>query len=312
ILTALGSTFGTVLGLDIDINKLIENELQKKNSELSHLVDQAIANQVNLKDKLEPIWQKLQKPHNIIKNTGESLFLSIRPVSTSYESHSITDKLLVLNLRSDAYFDLSSKNPAHEKSISSLPPLTVSNNTRSGFDLALKAELDFDSINSTIDRLLELKNEIEVEGYKISLDDAKISASGQNLMVELDIGGAVSGKIEGFAKIYNDSVNHNINIDLLHLEVKQGDIELELANIVFGDFLDDYVEEYGGFNYKSTIEKIPQYIQKGISKGKSGDKWHPIIDNMDIHIHALELTNQAIVIQAKGTGGASIQIDKLN
>lgn len=301
-----------VLGLDIDINKLIENELRKKNEELSALVDRAIANQVNLKDKLEPIWQKLQKPHNIIKNTGESLFLSIRPVSTSYESHQITDTLLIVNLRSDAYFDILSSDPTSQKIITELPPLISSNTSGTGFDLAIKAELDFDSINSTIQSLLRVQNEINVEGYTISLDDAKISASGQNLLVELDIGGAVSGKIEGFARIYNDSIHHNINIDLLHLEVKQGDIELELANVVFGDFLDDYVEEYGGFNYKSTLEKIPHYIQKGISKGKSGDKWHPIIDDMDIQIHAMELTNKAIVIQAKGSGGATIQIDRLN
>jgi hypothetical protein len=71
------------------------------------------------------------------------------------------------------------------------------------------------------------------------------------------------------------------------------------------------VAEVGGFNYESTLAEIPLYIQQGIAKGKSGDKWHPVIDKIETKLHPIEITQKSIFINAKGKGGAKIVIDKL-
>lgn len=298
------------LGIDIDIKDMVEKAVDEKRPEIAQRVDESISEKIDLKRHLNRVWFRLQKPHNLVKRSGEEFYLFIEPNSVSYIDHKIFDDHFLVDIKSDALFTaVSSYNPEEDKR-SGLPKLNKDNKPCEGFNINLLTELKFSDINRTIDSLLRGRS-AEIEGYTFNYKKSKILPSGQDLYVELDIDGSVSGKLAGLFDISVDTADKVVTTSLKELVVVEGDVELELANMILGGFVTEYLDNFSGFQYGEYVKEVPKFIKKGIERGKSGDKWHPEFEEMKTKILDLQLTRHAIYLKVNGTGDGKIVVDKL-
>ncbi len=297
-----------ILGFDVDIKGIVEKEVNGKRTEIARSVDQVLQKELKIKKHLDLIWHNMQKPHNIIQKSGEEAFLFIEPISVFYLSHTITKNNIVVKVKSEAEFTLLSS--FDDDFRSPLPVLKNANSDCKGFIISLLAELKFADINARINTYLKGKATL-IEGYNITFKKVLIRPSGQNLYVRLAIEGAAEGTVAGLVSIDVDTANHVIVGTLSRFEVLKGDIKLELADLILGDFITNELNDFGWFHYQDYMKEVPKFIKNGIERGKSGKKWHPVFDEMNTQIQRFEITDQSIFLLIDGRGEGSIVVDKL-
>jgi hypothetical protein len=129
-----------------------------------------------------------------------------------------------------------------------LPRLNRDKKPCEGFEISLIADIYFDDLNMKIDTLLNGKV-ANVEGYDVILKEAHIEPSGQNLLVTLCVDGPFRGTLAGIVDLSIDTEKHKVSVSLKEFGVVDGDIELEIANIILGDFVTSELANYKGFEY---------------------------------------------------------------
>ena len=299
-----------ILGLGIDVKTIVEKAVNEKREEIAKTIDSTIRGKVNIEKAINRVWYKMQKPHNIIKKTQDSAFLFIDPISVSYISHSIKEDFIVINLQSTANFKMKGSYSQGSHKRTKIPKLNKITTDCEGFSISLIADLSFNDLNTKINSALQGKSKI-IQGYEVEFESAELKPSGQNLFVNLKLKGTYSIEMVGLVKIDIDTAKQNIYGELKKFNLIEGDIEVELASLIFGDFIIDQINELSGLNYAVYLEEIPNLITKGIANGRSGDKWHPEFANMTTQVQNFEISEKGIHLKVKGEGSATIIVDQL-
>lgn len=301
----------SILGLELDIKPIVQREIEKNEEVLISKVDNAIHKKVSIKPQLEKTWVNLQKPHNLIKKESESLYLHIEPQEINYLNHEIVNKEVNLNPLISSFFSIHSKSKSKAEDASPLPNLQKSSQNCEGFDLNVIVSISLDSLNKSINRLLNEDQTLNIQGYEVLPTSASIQASGSSIMIDVSLEGTVNGILRELCDLNLDTQSQKLDIILKQTEVISGDMELEFAHLIFGGFINDYLQDFSGFQLDSSLNKIPELIQRGLARGKSADKWHPEINKMNTKLMKIDITSKEILIKASCTGDIEIVIDKL-
>ena len=301
----------TFLGIEINLKDKVQENLLAKREDIADKVDESIQEKTNLTKALSKIWYKLQKPHNIIKRTQDSIFLFIQPEAISYISHTISTNTLTVNVRAMAKVNLESSYEPSEDRRKKLPRLTNTRSTCDKFEIGLLGDIKFSDLEHTLNKHIK-GMAVQYDDYQITLKDITIIPSNQDLFLTLKIGGFVDGMLGAMLSIDIDMKTQTISIIPKDIGVLEGDVELELASSVIGAFVESYLTDYPGFNYGEYLDILPQIITEGIERGKSGDNWHPKFEKLVTKVDALQITKNSINFQLVATGSGSIVVDQLN
>lgn len=299
------------LGIELNLKNKVQEGLLDKREDIASKVDASIQEKTNLVEPLSRIWHTLQKPHNIIKRTEESIYLFINPSSISYISHSIGKQTLTVNVRAEANLNMKSSYESNEDHRIKLPRLTNTRATCENIEISLLGNIKFTDLESTINKHIT-GMVVTYEGYELTLEHVTIIPSNQDLFLTLNIGGFVEGKLGAMLKIDVDQKTQTISIVPKNIGILEGDVELELASSIISGFIESYLLDYPGFNYGEYLDKLPQIITAGVERGKSGDKWHPKFEKLETKIDALQISQKSINFQLVATGSGTIVVDQIN
>jgi hypothetical protein len=299
-----------VLGIPINLKKPVENALGENKELVSNRIDEVVRNQVNLKKHVAKIWRNMQRHHNVLRRQNDSLYFIIKPSEIYYSNHHLDGEKLTVNSRLIASTEIKSWLTESDSQWVELPQLQFEDDECSVFNLSTLAHIRHVDLNKSLNQRIG-DYSVKFQGYDVGFDSIWTRTSGDLMWLTCQTNGEFSGTISALLNVLLDTAEKQVRLDIERLDVVEGSVGMEAAEFLLGDVIENYLEEYSGFNYGGWLNQMPRFIQVGVEHGRSGDKWHPEFAKMETKFSAIQMTGQGIHLALEASGSGSVVVEQL-
>lgn len=298
-----------LLGIEIDITKLVENQIAKNAGSLTIKIDKEIS-KVSLEKLLNKTWSKLRSPIRINKKLLNVYLLGTPSSAIFHDYYFKNDNIyldLTLTTRLETVFDSLSNVPTNFN----YPPLSFSVRQEKGFDLNIGFPLSYRLIDSLSNAFLKQKT-IIVEGEELIIDSLHVSARDSFLVINAIFSGDWSAEMEVYGRPSYNAAEQRVFIDGFEFFIKDESSSIfHATDYLFHEEIKQAILEKLEFDVGPLTDSLPQMIYGAIEKGKAGDKI-----NLQTKIHSANVNNiligaKQIVILIHGEGEAFLEVEKL-
>lgn len=185
----LFNMFPITLGSQID--PMLDAAMRKFEAKVPNLLAG-----LKVKEKVEALWQSIQKPIRLTLHENHEAFLHLRPAAVSFHGINIVGRNLItgLSLSFHAMADFSADGP---------PRMTLPNLTElpeAGFNIRVPVQFDNETLNKMAAELLPY--EMKIGGEPVAIQRVHVGMDGKSLILNLYVKGesgitaALSGPLE--------------------------------------------------------------------------------------------------------------------
>jgi hypothetical protein len=298
-----------LFGIEIDITKLIESQIEKNSTSFTSKIDEEIG-KLSVEKLLNKTWTKLRSPIRVNKKLL-NVYLLGTPSQAIFHDYYFKDNNIYLDLTLftllETVFDSLSNVPTNFH----YPPLTFAVRQQKGFELNIGFPLSYHLIDSLSNALLKHKT-IEVEGEKLQIDSLHVSARDSFLVINAKLSGDWTAEMEVYGRPSYNQQTQTVFIDGFEFFIKQESSSIfQATDYLFHDEIKAEILDKLEFEVGPMVDSLPQMIYGAIEKGKSGDKI-----NLETNIHSIEVDDfligaQQLVIILHGKGEANLEIEKI-
>lgn len=293
--------------LNINLRKKVDDVLESKQSELTGLVDRELKKILNTRQIMEKLWFDIQKP--IVINR-QSTMVWLKPQAESLTASLVQDgKYLGLDaeLKTRIRTVLEGEElPADENTLPSYKALT---NKVDSLELYVLVAAPFKRINESLNEALAGK-EIEKEGYKTTIKKVRAYGTDQGLAVAIELRGDVDGTVYVRGVPTYDSLQSALKINDFTFDVDSENALVQSADWLLHDDALQLIKEKLILDIKPLVQLLPELIQGGLEKGKTGKKMELFITSLDVVPYTILITKQDIQVILKAKGNAVIGLQK--
>jgi hypothetical protein len=292
------------------LGNMIQKKLMQKMPELTQKIDQIAHDNLKLDRMAANIWKNLQKPI-LINKKGEKIWLKVRPEKMAVGQVDNQDNQVLVPLHILAFTQtLVGENPQHAVQ-EKLPPLLQTDSTAGQCDFHLFSELKYEEINAILDQKLGGKS-FDVQGNSIKIKNVRISGNGGNeLVIRLDIGGAVAGRVFLKGQPHYDSLTQTLSIRDFDFDVNSEETLLTTADWLLHDSFREKVQAALHLPLADKIQQIPQLIHAGLEKGKLGEKIDLQLTQWQMGVEKISVRPNALLLLIGAKANAAITLEKL-
>ena len=292
-----------VRSISIPIKPVADFLLSKQFGTIGELIDKTVSTEVDVKEIINPLWQKLQEPVALgDSETGQNLWLRFTPESV-YMSP-ITGRSGNLNtslgIRTVAESFVGEKPPVSAPV--RLPNFTAPGKIDSAFTINLYSEITYEQATLMSRQMLmgipfkSGKNEIIVE-------DIKISGIEGFALIRLDLTGSFRGRVYLIGEAVYDEKTQTMLIKNLNYDMTTQSRLHKSANWLLRGVIISKMEPLLRFPLKETLDdaqNIAQYMLKN-NEVYEGLYLNGKLDKLSIGGIALTESSIRTVILARGT-----------
>ncbi|MCC5946130.1 MAG: DUF4403 family protein [Bernardetiaceae bacterium] len=300
--------------IKISVASVAEKVLNDKQSDLENIIDKVAYNALDLGKIVGGIWEDMQKPILLDKKHTERVWLKINPYEVEASKIRCTD-----GRHLEVYVGMHSHlrtivGEEPQDSIIALPNLIPKPNlAKDTFELHAVGEVFYATVNQILDKKLKGKKfDIPETSYKIRIKRLKVSGRGENVVINLTIGGDIEAHIKLLGKPQIDTLKKEITITSFDYELETETTLISMASYALRTTIIEEVQTALHFPFEEHIEKIPQLIQDGLSKGNVGEKLNINLRAFLLEPQQVHVSKDALRVYARVRGGASFDVRNLN
>lgn len=293
--------------VNVNLRKIAESYLEKNQDKITHRFDSIAQATLDTRKVVEKIWKDIQKPI-IIKKTAPQIGLSAHAeeLMSRWSLSPEGNILAMITLKAKVYTWF--EEPlAHE--IAPLPKYKYAEKADESLDLFVMAQLPYDKLNSFTNKNIE-RISYTYESYTISIRDAEFYGSEQELALMMRVKGALRGKVYLRAQPYFDTLKQVVGLRNLRYDLSTEEALLNTADWMLHDKLIFLLADTVKKDISEELNGLPQLIEQGIERGKSGEKMTLTIDSLSVTSYASLITRQNIQWIFRARGNAGISLDR--
>ncbi|MBN8578606.1 MAG: DUF4403 family protein [Cytophagales bacterium] len=292
--------------VNVNLRGFADKYLNRNADRLTHQFDSLMHEMLDSRKVVQKIWKDIHQPIVIKKQEPQIGLITQAEALSLRWIESDADKiagLITLKARVFSWFE---SPPVIEPAL--LPPYRTAPGQQEELDLYVKASLSFHQINSFINRHLD-KASINFNTYVLQLHRAELYSSGQELVMELRVKGALKGKVYLRALPYFDSVTHAIGLRQFRYDLSTEEILLTTADWMLHDNLVAMLADTVKYNLTPELQELPHLIEGAVARGKSGNKINLSVDSLAITVPTTLVTRNDIqwILSARGKAGIELK-----
>jgi len=291
--------------VNVNLRKVAESYLEKNQDKITHRFDSIAHVALDTRKVVEKIWRDIQKPI-VIKKTAPQIGLSAH-AETLMSRWSLSPEgnilgMITLKAKVYAWFEEPLPNE-----IAPLPKHKYDEKADESLDLFVMAQLPYDKLNSFTNKNIE-RISYTYESYTVSIRDAEFYGSEHELALMMRVKGALRGKVYLRAQPYFDTLNQVVGLRNLRYDLSTEEALLNTADWMLHDQLILLLADTVKKDISQELNGLPQLIEQGIEKGKSGEKMTLTVDSLSVTSYASLITRQNIqwIFRARGKAGISL------
>ena len=256
----------------IPIASFIESVLKEQQDRFTTIIDQQIKSQFNLQPQLVMAWNQFSKPINVsqeyntwLKISPQNIFMT--PLQVFQDKIKTT---VGIDLFSETFVG---KMPLPTKDVNLVPNFVVKPNLPNIFNLQTTANISFDEATKIArQQFLNKEFPLNSEKNKVKVDDIKVYAEKENIVIEVKTQGGVTGTAFIKGKPAYDVQSHKIVLTQTDFNLKTKNFFQKALTVLFEGKIRKMIEkDYGiplmdieNSSKKSLMESFNKEYYKGI------------------------------------------------
>jgi Domain of unknown function (DUF4403) len=296
-----------IVFVNVNLRKFADNYLEKNQTRITQRFDSIAHALLDTRKIADKIWKDIQKPI-VIKKTMPQIGLSAHAEELMSRWNSNPEGnisgMITLRAKVYAWFD-----EPQEHKIPPLPKHKYASQADESLDLFVMAKLPYDKLNSFTNKNIE-KISYTYESYTIGIRDAEFYGSGQELALMMRVKGALRGKVYLRALPYFDTLKQVVGLRNLRYDLHTEEALLNTADWMLHDKLIYMLADTVKKDISEELSRLPQLIEQGVAKGKTGEKMALTVDSLAVTSHASLITRHDVQWIFRARGKAGIALDK--
>jgi hypothetical protein len=291
----------------VNLRKKVEEAIALHQEELIGKMDDALRDKLNTRKVIVKIWNDLQKPIRINK---KSMPVWLKPYAHDLKAKlSQSGPFMVLEVELEATIQTILEDEDIPPSNATLPAYKPKTSAADSLKIFVLATLPFKKANAILEKELKGKT-IAAEGYTATVKDISAYGTDEGLALKIQVKGDVVGNIYLRGTPYYDTTKAVFSVKDFRFDVDSENALITTADWMLHDNALGFVQEKLTIDVQPLIDQVPDLIENGIEKGKSGEKINVFVDRLDLIPQQLVITRKNIQVILKGTGKASIGLER--
>jgi hypothetical protein len=293
--------------VNIQLRKVADSYLEKNQEKITKKFDSLAHQLLDTRKVVQKIWNDIQKPI-IIKKTHPQIGLSAHAedLMSRWNSNETGNISGMVTLKAKVFAWI--EEPDHYK-IAPLPRHRYADKADESLDLFVMAKIPYGKLNAFSNRIIE-KISYSYNDYTIGIRDAEFYGSDQELALMMRVRGSLKGTVYLKAQPYFDTLTQVVGLRNLRYDLSSEEALVNTANWMLQDQLLTILADTVKRNISEELNALPQLIEQGIAKGKTGDKMSITVDSLAVTSYASLITGSNIQWIFRARGRAGIALDK--
>jgi len=312
----------TVLGLKFGLKGAAENALTKQLAQLAPRIDSLIADRINLRRRVERIWESLREPLAI--RDEPPAWLTIRPVETYFSPGVSQNDTFVVGLQIHAYVETTVGAMPPLPALGVLPPLRLLSDSLAadslhGFQVNLPVSITYDDARILLAGSIAGKDYAMQEQVAFTVNAIDLYGHGPSLVARVDFSANVTGTSLGTngrvfltgTPIY-DNATQSVRVDSFDYDVNSSNALAEAANLWFRDDLLEQTRARLVFSLAENIAAAKERLEAALRNRVLGK--HIILDGTidELVPDALYLVHDGINVDIFARGRLTARLHALD
>ncbi len=309
-----------IAGMSIPIGQFIQNKVNDQIKNFSITLDNEISKRLDLKSKVEPIWQSLFVPRKV--NDQYNAWLLLTPRSIGMAPLKTDKESLFLSLGIRTGVEVATAAQPRPVRPSPLPKLRTDLPADSTFSLQIVANLSHDETNKQLNQLFGGKMyEFENGKHQIQVEQLELSGSGDKMLIGVKFkgkvakGGLIRQKVTGEVWLAGKPVYDTTTGELRIIDV---DFDLESRNFfaksakwMFKGKIEREIQEKMKFSVKDKIEEVRKLAEAALNSPMMGDKIKSSGRIRRLQPNSIQFTDTEALIMLSVEGVLNVRLQKL-
>ena len=290
----------------INIRGMVEKALTDNEEGLTDLLDGFIRQEVDTRKVIGNIWASIQKPIRIKKEVPRIWLLvdadSLKARWTrSPEREIIVQAQIIGRVRTVLEGEKLKPEPKE------LPAFSFRAGTEDSLYANVLCVLPFNLTNKYLREQL-VGTSFDSAGYKAKIKSIEVYGTDQGLAVKVGMGGDTRGNLYFRGTPVIDRATKSFRVKDFDFDVDTENSLLSTADWLLHTSLKNTIESQLVFDLQSYVEMLPTLIERGIEKGKLGEKLQVSIQSWEVIPMRTAITSENIQMIVRVTGLAGIEL----
>lgn len=307
--------------LKIGLARFVEPAMRSQMANMTRQLDQEIQKRVDIRNYVKEAWVLLQNPIQLDKTYDA--WLTITPKDVRISPLQLKNGEVSMRIGMTSYIETVTNGKPAVKANPNLPRLIIDNRMKDDIQVGLIGEISYDHATKLLKEQVANKTFTFNEGGKdkITVKDAAISGSGQQLVLMLDVDGKtkagfitkkIVGKVYLRATPFYDPATQSIMVRDVDYDLETKDKLLSTASWMAKGKFKELIQSQINFPVKGQLDEARKMLQASLEQPTrvhesvllKGSVTEIVPDNI-----YLTPTSIKAVVNAKGN--LTVKIDKL-
>ncbi len=280
-----------LLGINVGIQKIAENLLDKRRSDIEAAIDKAVQTELHLDREISKIWRDMQKPLRLTRQP-DNIWLIPRPFSIAAAPVYGNAQQITVPLQIAFRVDTRLGALPERDTLERLPRLLRRASVPEASRLRVLAFIPYTDLNRALARRLTTQK-LELAGGTIKVKSALVYGNGRSLIVKTDVGGAVNGTLYFRGQPHYDTLQNTLQVKYVDFDVDTKERLFATADWLLHDRLRDTLQTALVVPLHQHIASIPDKIEAAYARAGAGKK-------TALDVEQFRMVPQRIVVRPDG------------
>jgi len=297
-----------VVGINFNLKPPIEKALENNKQKIVDKLDESAKDIIKIRSSIEKLWRDIQKPIRVNRK--------IVPVWLKVDATDIDGKLFArskdtlmimarLNARTYSVLD----SAAAVTKPAPLPRLRREVDEDPSLQVYAHATLPFKMLNEIISQVTDTMK-FQFPGHTVRIHSSEIYGTPEGIAIRINLRGDLNANVYLRGTIGFDTLTKQLRIENFTFDLNSEQSLLNAADWFAHDVIIDRIKPYMIIPLENVFDVIPVLINKGIEKGKLGQKINIHFETFDLNVYQHLVTTDNIQIIASVKGRAKVELQK--
>jgi hypothetical protein len=298
-----------VAGFAMPVTTIADIVINSMKKTINNSINEAVAENLNIKSIMEETWKKAQEPILIDKNYDA--WLKITPEKIYSTAISNSGNNLNLNMGMDAVIEANvGKKPVSPKKLPPLPNYQQVSQIKPNFNIRLSVDMDMKKIKEIAQKEI-LGKTFEQGRKKIIINDIDIYGHDGFLVIAVGVVGSVKGTVYCIGKLQFDNEIQSLRITDFDFDMKTKNALVKTANWLLHKKFLNMIEPYLSISLKKEIDEVVQSSNEML-KGYEVMKGAVLNGKINsVTFNTIDITNSSVVVRGSLKGNIKLVVNQL-
>ncbi len=253
----------SVFGRSVDLTWLTNSMISSLKDRMTAMVDGQIAKSDMLRKNAENAWNLLQTSMPEVPNTQVKTIL--RPTDLLATPIKMRDTTIYMDVEVVGKIIFSSDDTGLHSKVTKLPPLQVKPYLNDAADIKVYVFLGYDEISRNLEKYI-VGQTYTVSNRSFTVEDIKLYPGGDNIIVELELSGAMKGKIYLDGRPTYDPKTGMFRIEDVKYNVDTKNVLLKSAEWMMRSTILKQIEQRSSINLNDKIQEYLDALNENLER----------------------------------------------